>query len=116
MRKRYGEILECLWFTYLYSCVIPFGSILILIGLTLYYWVDKYNLLRRSSILEGVSGSLCMDALFLMEFTLILKPGGELIFDGLIRDQWNVIPLVEICIGTAYIFLPIKTMLGFLHP
>ena len=115
MGKRYGEVLESLWFTYLYSCVIPFGSMLIFIGLALYYWVDKYNLLRKSSILEGVSGSLCMKALFLLEFILILKPGGELIFDSLIRKTWYVLPVIEICIGGLYLMLPMKKILNFFH-
>lgn len=74
-----------MWFTYLYSCVIPFGSILIFIGTGLYYWIDKYNLLRKSSIKEGVSGNLVMKALLLMDFILIIKPAGELVFDGMIR-------------------------------
>ena len=78
-------MLEDIWFTFLYVCVVPFGSILTFLGLGLFYWIDKYNLLRRSSILEGVSADLCMKALFLLEFVLILKPGGELIFDALIR-------------------------------
>ena len=94
MGKRYGEIMESLWSVFLYSCLIPLGSIMILIEVNLYYWADKYNLLRRSSILEGVSGNLCMKALVLMEFTLILKPAGELIFDGLIRRTWFPLTIV----------------------
>lgn len=94
MGKRYGELLEMSWFTYLYSCIIPFGSILIFLGFGLYYWVDKYNLLRRSAILQGISGDLCLKALFLLEFVLILKPGGELIFDKLIRNEWHVLPTI----------------------
>lgn len=94
MGKRYGEVLKSIWFTFLYSCIIPLGSMLILIGTCLYYWIDKYNLLRKSSILEGVSGSLCMKALFLLDFILVLKPAGELIFDGFIRHNWYVIPVI----------------------
>ena len=86
--------MESLWSVFLYSCLIPLGSIMILIEVNLYYWADKYNLLRRSSILEGVSGNLCMKALVLMEFTLILKPAGELIFDGLIRRTWFPLTIV----------------------
>ena len=48
--KRYAEIFEIMWFTFLYSELIPLGSFLILIGLVLYYWVDKYNFLRRSAL------------------------------------------------------------------
>jgi hypothetical protein len=56
MGKRYGELLESFWFVFLYSCVIPIGSICVLVELFLFYWIDKYNLLRKSSINEGVSG------------------------------------------------------------
>lgn len=94
MGKRYGEIMESMWFTYLYMNVIPLGSILNCLGLGLFYWIDKYNLLRKSSTIEKVSANLCMRALFLLEFILILKPGGEIIFDYLIRATWHVVPLV----------------------
>jgi hypothetical protein len=52
------------------------GSFLTLIGLFLYYWVDKYNLLRRSSLHENVSGKLCLVAMKLLDGTLILRPIG----------------------------------------
>lgn len=50
MGKRYAEILETMWFTFLYSSLIPIGPFITLIGLSLYYWIDKYNLLRRSKL------------------------------------------------------------------
>ena len=34
----------------LYQSLIPMGTMIAIIGLTLYYWIDKYNLLRRSSV------------------------------------------------------------------
>ena len=48
--KRYAEVFEIIWFTFLYSELIPLGSFLMLVGLMLYYWVDKYNFLRTSAI------------------------------------------------------------------
>ena len=50
MGKKYGELIEAVWFTYLYYSVIPAGCVLILVGLFIFYWVDKLTLLRRSSI------------------------------------------------------------------
>jgi len=35
-----------MWFTFLYGTLIPGGAFVILIGLSIYYWIDKYNLLR----------------------------------------------------------------------
>ena len=48
--KRYGEVLEIMWFTFLYLSLIPIGGFFSCLGLSLYYWVDKYNLLRRSAL------------------------------------------------------------------
>jgi hypothetical protein len=50
MGKRYAEIIEMMWFTFLYADLIPIGAFLILVGFCIYYWIDKYNLLRRSSL------------------------------------------------------------------
>ena len=56
MGKRYAEILEIMWFTYLYDSLVPLGGFLSAIGLSLYYWVDKYNLLLRSSVNSNIAG------------------------------------------------------------
>lgn len=85
MGKRYAEILETMWFTFLYSSLIPFGAFLTLAGLLIYYWVDKYNLLRRSKIENLIESKLPLNAVKLMEVTLFWKPLGELIFDIKLR-------------------------------
>ena len=51
-----------------------------------------------------------------MEFILILKPAGEMIFDDLVRGTWHVGPIVELCVGFLYIILPIGSILNFFHP
>lgn len=53
--KRYAEILETMWFTFFYATLIPFGAFLSLFGIVLYYIIDKYNLLSRSSIHGNIS-------------------------------------------------------------
>lgn len=50
MGKRYAEVIETMWFTFLYSTSIPVGAFISMLGLMIYYWVDKYNLLRRSTV------------------------------------------------------------------
>jgi hypothetical protein len=86
MGKKYAELIESVWFTYLYYSIIPGGSVLILLGLILFYWVDKFTLLRRSSINENVNGELSISAMKLVDATLLLRAIGELIFDYQIRD------------------------------
>jgi len=42
----------------------------------MFYWIDKYNLLRKSSVLENVSSHIGLQAMTLLDFTLILRPLG----------------------------------------
>lgn len=48
--KRYAEMVKLVWLVFLYSSLIPIGPILAFLGMVCYYWIDKYNLLRRSSV------------------------------------------------------------------
>ena len=86
MGKRYAEVIESMWFTFLYATLIPSGAFFTIVGLGLYYWVDKFNLIKRSSVGHEISGDLAVVSLKLLDFTLILKPIGEMIFDRSIRN------------------------------
>jgi hypothetical protein len=116
MGKRYAEIIEIMWFTYLYTSLIPFGACLSAIGLCFYYWIDKYNLLRRSSVNSNIAGELSLFSMKLLDFTLLCKPLGELLFDYQIRDSYCVSSVVMAALALAYLVAPIDTILNFLHP
>jgi hypothetical protein len=68
-----------MWFTFLYATLIPVGAFFTFLGLILYYWVDKYNLLRRSSLTQNISGKLAVVSLKLLDFTLVLRPLGTIL-------------------------------------
>ena len=74
--KKYAEVTESVWFAYLYASIIPGGTWLIAIGLSIFYWVDKRVLLRFSSINENVSGNLSVRSMKLLDVTLILRAVG----------------------------------------
>ena len=76
-----------MWFTFLYSELIPLGSFLMLIGLFLYYWVDKYNFLRKSTLKTGSSGELAILGLKSLDATLFLAPAGDLLFGFVIHNH-----------------------------
>lgn len=104
-----------MWFTYLYSTLIPVGAFLTVIGLSLYYWTDKYNLLRRSSLKNNISGEMAIISLKLLDLTLFIKPMGELLFDFQIRDGVNVESIIFAIIGALYCLLPMDDILKFVH-
>jgi len=115
MGKRYAEILETMWFTFLYSSLIPFGAFLTLAGLLIYYWVDKYNLLRRSKIENLIESKLPLNAVKLMEVTLFWKPLGELIFDIKLRGVIFA-TYVMLGLGVLFLFVPWNIFLDkFFH-
>ena len=111
MGKRYAEIIEIMWFTYLYTSLIPFGACLSALGLCLYYWIDKYNLLRRSSVNSNIAGELSLFSMKLLDFTLLFKPLGELLFDFQIRDSYRVSSVVMAALALVYLVAPIDTIL-----
>lgn len=115
MGKRYAEILESIWFTFLYSSLIPLGAFLIFIGLALFYWIDKYNLLKKSCIKENVSGGMSMKAMRLLDVTLILRSAGEMIFDSQIRDGISYQPIICLCVAFIFCILPKDEILDFFH-
>ena len=114
--KRYAEILQGVWFTFLYGSLIPIGSVFTLIGLSLFYWIDKYNLLRRSSVLQNISSHICLKAVTLLDVTPILRPLGQIIFDGQIRYNYNSSSsYIFLIFGLVYLCLPINDILDYFH-
>jgi hypothetical protein len=65
-----------MWFTYLYATLIPVGAFFTVLGLSFYYWVDKFNLIKRSSLAHNISGDMAIISLKLLDVTLVLKPIG----------------------------------------
>lgn len=116
MGKRYAEVIKTIWFTFLYVELIPFGAVYSLTGLILYYFVDKHVLLHLSSTKESVSSKLSRTMVTILDFTLVLKPAGELIFDSHLRNYLSKSSLVMLCVGVVYILLPLNKILEWVNP
>jgi hypothetical protein len=114
MGKRFAEIIETMWFTFLYSTLLPIGSVITMFGLSIYYWVDKYNLLRRSSINRQVSGKLIHTSLNLLDLALLFRPIGSIIFDLHLRNECLPSTIVMAVIGLLYVVAPKNKILSFL--
>lgn len=104
-----------MWFTYLYLSLIPIGAAITIVGLILYYWVDKYNLLRRASVPSNIAGELSLYSMELLDLTLIFKPVGEIIFDAQLRDTVPTPSIIMAVLGIIYLVLPTDKILQFLH-
>lgn len=69
--KRYADIMKTMWFTFAYAPAIHFGAVLSLMGITIYYWVDKFNILRRRVVKENISMDLSIQMIENLEYTVI---------------------------------------------
>ena len=105
-----------MWFTFLYATIIPIGAMISFFGLILYYWIDKYNLLRRSTVSIQVQGKLVKTTMKLLDFTLILKPVGEIMFDQQIRSVYTVGSIVMIIVAFFYLIIPIDGIINYINP
>ena len=109
--KRYAEVIELMWFTSLYSSLIPFGAFVSFFGISAYYWVDRYNLQRRSHLKYEVSGQMINFALKLLDVSLLLRPAGEILFDEQLRDGFRISSIVMLCVAAVYQVLPMNKIL-----
>ena len=95
-----------MWFTFLYISLVPVGGVFSFIGLIAYYWVDKYNLLRRSTISSQVSGDLIDLTVSMLDFTLVLRILGQILFDYQLRAGVTLISWAFLAIAISYMLLP----------
>lgn len=69
-----------LFFTCFYSSLIPGGMLVTIIGLTLKYWLHKYNLLNRTSHLYEVGADLALEMLSFLEVSVVIYSSTQLLF------------------------------------
>lgn len=103
-----------MWFTFLYVDLIPAGTILIFFGLCAYYWVDKYNLLRRSSLSHNISAKLSEKVSDLIDFTLFWRCIGQIIFDKHLKNEVSIHSIVLLVVSIVYVLLPVKKLINYL--
>jgi hypothetical protein len=56
-----------------------------------------------------------MLALTLLDFSIVMKPIGELIFDTSIRDGYHIESIICLIIGVVYLLLPMNSIINTLH-
>ena len=76
---KYAVILNTMWITFLYAPLIPIALVFGIIGLIFFYWVQKYNIVRRSTIQEALDCKLSIEMIELLEYIIILYALGNII-------------------------------------
>jgi hypothetical protein len=58
---------------------------------------------------------MSLQAMKLLDISLVMKPVGELIFDFQIKDHYTIESIVCTAVAIAYLLLPIPQLLECLH-
>ena len=101
-----------MWFTYLYADLVPGGMFVVIFGLMAYYWVDKFNLLNRSSVTYNISADLSFRISDLIDWTLFWRFFGEVIFDYQLRGQVHIYTITLVSLSLIYIILPMRKIVS----
>ena len=103
--------MKTMWFTIFYASLIPIASIVSLFGILLYYFVDKYNLLRKCSLKQSISNVISNRMMKLLDFTLLFLILGEILFDLQIRNYFSISSVALLAVAVVYLVLPLDTLL-----
>ena len=78
--KRYADIMKTMWFTFFYCPAIPFGTLWSILGILLYYYVDKYNIIFKRTVKENIGQELTIEMIELLEYCIVLHMFGNFFF------------------------------------
>ena len=119
--KRYADIMKTMWviiptptpiklfqFTFLYGTCIPFGIIMSVLNLIIYYWIDKYNLLRRRTIKESLSMQVSVEMIDLLDICIIFFAMGNLTFQYQLFGSIDKLSIIQLFLSCIYAILPMQ--------
>ena len=75
---RYSDIINTMWVTFLYAPVIPIVLPLSLVYIILTYYIEKYTIMRRSSVKSVLSKNISIEMIEYLDFIIIFYSIGNL--------------------------------------
>lgn len=108
--------MKTMWFTFFYGDIIPVGILFSIMGLTLYYFVDKYNVLRRRTIKESLSKHLSIEMIEMLELIIVFTGIGNTVVSSILFAEVKWQDFIIIIIGVVYNILPMEDISSVLFP
>lgn len=72
--------------TFFYASIMPFCIIYSIIGLTLFYWSNKYNLLRRKTVKNNLNINIAIRIIAIIEYIVPIYCIANMIFISYIKN------------------------------
>ncbi|CAD8055090.1 unnamed protein product [Paramecium sonneborni] len=106
IEESYAEVLKTMNVTFFVGPLVPLGYIFSIIGLILFYWAEKYQLLRKKTVKHTPSfqlSSKMTDSLQLIPIIHILSTSA---FKYFIQKNLSLISIIGLIISLIYHFIP----------
>lgn len=71
--------MKTVWFTFFLGGAVPLGIVASIVGLSLYYWVDLYNVMRRRTVNERPNKDVAIAMIKLLELSLVFCGAGNIL-------------------------------------
>ncbi|EGR30034.1 phage head-tail family protein, putative, partial [Ichthyophthirius multifiliis] len=109
IEERYSQILVTMFTTAFYAPILPTSIMWSCLALFLQYWVDKYDLLNRSTVKYNMSITLSIEMTEHLEYFLSIYSVSTLIFYYYINgESWSQVSIIGAVIGIAHAWLPMQ--------
>lgn len=102
----YSGIIKSLFSAAFYAPVVPIVLVWTLLGIFLCYWVDKYNILRKSSIGKALGVEIALQMTEVLEWYLIIFGVANFLFDWLFFKQISVLTYIMLGIAVVNAVFP----------
>ncbi len=76
--------------------------------LIIYYWIDKYNLLRRRTVKESLSMQVSIEMIEMLELSIIFFAMGNITFQLQLFGSIDKLAVIQIIIAFLYSLLPMQ--------
>lgn len=119
MPKKYAGLIKIVLLTAFYAPAMPFVLIFTIIGLTLWFWADKYMLLKHMSLPKSIDDDLTEAMVEYLEWAACTFAVGSIMFAYTMKDESGELAfhdtaraLLWLALGVSlfHIFFPMETL------
>jgi hypothetical protein len=108
--------MKTMWFTFLYGSAIPLGIFFSMVGLTIYYYVDKYNFVRRRTVKESLGKDLSIEMIEMLEMIILFNGFGSLTMAMNLFGECHWQDITILVVAILYAALPMEVFSEWLFP
>jgi len=108
MPKKYAEIIKIMLLASFYAPALPFSIIFTIIGLVLWFWIDKYVMLSRMGLPKSISKDLTDTAVEYLEWAACTFAVGNIVYVYTLKNSVDELAFTDTARSLIWITLGIS--------